>query len=136
MGVFDFLKPQIPSIDDISGVVKWFWKYDKAIRAEVSALEQILPDVAYSLVHNTVISYFDTRTYSTTESRNLGKTFSLHFAGLKAALQEHSMKATDPDLEAEEREGHRGLCLQSVMSLRILGYFLREKYGIDPERLV
>lgn len=122
--LYDGGKPPIPPIHDEEGVVDWFLQFDDKIRDLRSNFPSLLP-----IVRNEVL-------------------LALHQHGSPSALQHYVKSLGDRYSEVLVRLTHqqvrddvgleeRRQALQEeaavAAKMRILGYFLLRKYGIQPE---
>jgi hypothetical protein len=120
VGVFSFLQPAVPQIENVSEVIAWLVKYDENIKSEVKLLRRTIAGPA--LLKGV--------------QRDAGKMVSTYSA---KALQEHMSRALK-SLEVQigmmqcakgsRVEHFKEMSAYYKIDLRICEYFLSKQYGV------
>lgn len=114
----------IPSIDDANGVIEWFLKYD-----DVRNFKRLFPAKVDSLKEDILLDMSKHNDATSLEKFiNEAMEFWEHTVFPQAFLRK------DGPVESEsEQERIEIIAMESFLSakLRILGYFLSKKYGIE-----
>ncbi len=121
-----YSKPPIPSLGDDRGVVRWFLQHDDHLNGLRSNFSGQLRNVEEEIL-------------STLRAKDSGRALKATLGNVVKGHEHFSLKALDlyrrgaPFSEEEVQI----LFLDEMASakMRILGYFLKMRYGIDPNEL-
>lgn len=120
-------KPPVPSVEDEGAVVRWFLEHDDQLADVRTNYEKLLENIEQEVL-------VDLRDFTDADSLRA------HFTKVREAYGEKFLPWA---AELRERGGSYDEAAETVFfaealaatKLRILGYFLKERYDLDPADL-